>query len=83
MRWYEVLAAAIATVLVLVVWRKVQDRREAKRFCADLRAMHREKIDKPGWINQPWQYEPGECKKRRLVEESKIEAYAASKQKPE
>ncbi|GLX91893.1 hypothetical protein Pfra02_44610 [Pseudomonas fragi] len=83
MSWYEILAAVIIVLFALAVRRIAQDRRETKRFYADLRAMNREKIDQPGWVKQPWQHEPGECKQQRLLEDAKIEAYAASKPEPE
>lgn len=83
MTWHQIVVAAVMTLVALGVWRTVLNRREAKRFYADLRAMNREKIDQPGWVKQPWQHEPGEGKQQRLIEESKIEAFAASKTKPE
>lgn len=83
MNWYQIVAAVIFGLLGLAVWRIAQNRRETKRFYADLRAMNREKIDQPGWVKQPWQHEPGEGKQQRLLEDAKIEAYAASKPKPE
>ena len=79
MTWYQIAVVAVFILVAAFVLRKVQDSRQTKRFYADLHAMNRGKIDQPGWVKQRWQHEPGEGKQQRLVDDAKIEAYAASK----